>query len=138
MKRQANILVVDDNKDLLNTFALILKRKGYIVDTAMDGLQALEKFKAHHFDVVLMDVVMPGMNGVETLRRMRESNSGAKIILMTAYCEDEQLRGAFREGVFETLYKPVNIGKLMELLEAATQDPLFLTIDNDDFRYSFT
>jgi CheY-like chemotaxis protein len=137
MKRQANILVVDDNKDLLNTFALILKRKGYIVDTAEDGLQALDKFGKRFFDVVLMDVIMPGMNGIDTLHKMREANPRAKVILMTAYCEDEQLQKAINEGAYGALYKPINIAKLMELLSNVTKDPAILVVDDDDdFRYS--
>jgi two-component system, NtrC family, response regulator HydG len=137
MKRQASVLVVDDNKDLLNTFALILKRKGYIVDTAEDGLQALDKFGKRPFDVVLMDVIMPGLNGIDTLHKMREISSRAKVILMTAYCEDEQMQKAISEGACGALYKPVNIAKLMELLSDVTKDPTILVVDDDDdFRYS--
>jgi CheY-like chemotaxis protein len=137
MKQQANILVVDDNKDLLNTFALILKRKGYIVDTAEDGVQALEKFSARHFDIVLMDVIMPRLNGIDTLHRMRENNSDSKIILMTAYCEEEQLQKAIQEGADGALYKPVNIAKLMEIISSVNQDPSILIVDDDDdFRFS--
>jgi two-component system, NtrC family, response regulator HydG len=137
MKRQANILVVDDNKDLLNTFALILKRKGYLVDTAEDGVQALDKFREHHFDVVLMDAIMPRMNGIDALHRMRENNPRAKIILMTAYCEEEQLQKVIDDGAYGALYKPVNIAKLMELIGSVMQDPSILIVDDDDdFRYS--
>jgi CheY-like chemotaxis protein len=138
MKQQANILVVDDNKDLLTTFALILKRKGYIVDTAEDGAQALEKFTAHHFDVVLMDAIMPRMNGFEALHKIRESDPNAKVILMTAYCEETQIQKALDEGAaYGALYKPVNIAKLMEMIGAVTRDPSVLVVDDDDdFRYS--
>ncbi len=137
MKRQANILVVDDNKDLLNTFALILKRKGYIVDTAEDGEQALEKFKARAFDVVLMDVIMPRMNGIETLHNMRGINPRAKVILMTAYCEDEQIQKVINEGAYGALYKPVDIARLMQLIGEVTKDPIIMVVDDDDdFRYS--
>jgi|WetSurMetagenome_2_1015567.scaffolds.fasta_scaffold449461_1 two-component system, NtrC family, response regulator HydG len=137
MKRQANILVVDDNKDLLNTFALILKRKGYIVDTAEDGIQAMEKFKARQFDVVLMDVIMPRMNGIDALHSMRTLNPRARVILMTAYCEEEQIQKVINEGAYGALYKPVNIAKLMELIGEVTKDSCILVVDDDDdFRYS--
>jgi CheY-like chemotaxis protein len=137
MKQQANILVVDDNKDLLNTFALILKRKGYVVDTAEDGAQALEKFNAHHYDVILMDAIMPKMNGFEALHKIRESDPNAKIILMTAYCEESQIQKVLDEGAYGALYKPVNIAKLMEMIGAVTRDPSVLVVDDDDdFRYS--
>lgn len=137
MKEPANILVVDDNKDLLNTFALILKRKGFIVDTAEDGLNAIEKFKKNHFDLVLMDIVMPNMNGMDALHKMREIDTRAKIILLTAYCEEDQLKIAVSQGAYRTLYKPVDIAKLMALIGEATEDSNILIVDDDpDFRYS--
>ena len=137
MKRQANILVVDDNKDLLNTFALILKRKGYIVDTAEDGVQALEKFGSRHFDVVLMDAIMPRMDGIDAFHKMRETDPQAKVILITAYCESDQLQKVIDQGAYGALYKPVNIAKLMELIGEVTEDPSILIVDDDDdFRYS--
>jgi len=137
MKKQANILVVDDNTDLLKTFALILKRKGYIVDMAEDGVQALDKFRSQRFDVVIMDVVMPRMDGIEALQKMKEINPEAKIILMTAYCEEERLQKVTKEGAYSTLYKPVNIARLMELLGEVTGVPSILVVDDDDnFRLS--
>jgi two-component system, NtrC family, response regulator HydG len=137
MKEPANILVVDDNKDLLNTFALILKRKGFIVETADDGLLAIEKFKNNHFDLVLMDVMMPNMNGIEALHRIKELDKKAKVILITAYCEEDQLKNAVIEGAYRALYKPVNIAKLMELISEVTGDPSILVVDDDaDFRNS--
>ena len=84
MTEQARVLVVDDNEDLLETFSMILKRRGFSVDTAEDGVCAVDKFKMHHFDVILMDIVMPRMNGVEAFRKIREVNPVAKVILMTA------------------------------------------------------
>jgi CheY-like chemotaxis protein len=135
MKEPANILVVDDNKDLLNTFSLILKRKGFIVETADDGLLAIEKFKNNHFDLVLMDVMMPNMNGIEALHKMRELDTKAKVILITAYCEEDQLKNAVIEGAYRALYKPVNIAKLMELISEVTGDPSILIVDDEaDFR----
>jgi CheY-like chemotaxis protein len=137
MKEPANILVVDDNKDLLNTFALILKRKGFIVDTAEDGFNAVEKFKKNHFDLVLMDVVMPNMDGMDALHKMREIDTRAKVILLTAYCEEDQLKKAVSQGAYRTLYKPVNIAKLMALIGEATEDSNILIVDDDsDFRHS--
>jgi DNA-binding NtrC family response regulator len=137
MKSQASILVVDDNKDLLNTFSLILKRKGYLVETAEDGLQAIEKFTERHFDVVLMDVIMPQLNGIDALHKMREYDPKAKVILMTAYCDENQLQDVRREGACGTLYKPVNISKLMEMIGEVTQDPSILIVDDDDdFRFT--
>ena len=137
MKKAANLLIVDDNKDLLNTFALILKRKGYLVDIALDGFQALEKFTNQKYDVVLMDVIMPGMSGIDALHRMRQINPSARILLMTAYCEEDQLNKALNEGAFGALYKPINIARLMDLLGEITGDPSVLVVDDDEnFRHT--
>jgi len=120
VKKQPSILVVDDNADLLSTFSLILKRRGYNVDTAEDGPSAVDKSKKHHFDVILMDVVMPGMNGLEAFQRIREISPGARVILMTAYYDEEELRKALNEGVYNAVRKPINIAKLIELIKEAT------------------
>jgi len=120
VKKQPSILVVDDNADLLSTFSLILKRRGYNVDTAEDGLSAVDKFKRHQFDVTLMDVVMPGMNGLEAFQRIREISPGARVILMTAYYDEEELRKVLNEGVYNAVRKPINIAKLIELIKEAT------------------
>jgi len=131
MNEQASVLVVDDNTDLLATFALILRRRGYDVDTAEDGLSALDKFKSRRFDVTLMDIVMPQMNGVEAFRRMKEINPGAKVILMTAYYEDEQIRMALREGAYSALHKPIDVARLIDLIAEATLRPPILIVDDD-------
>lgn len=134
MKEQPNVLVVDDNSDLLDTFSLILKRRGYNVDTAKEGYTAVDKFKKQRFDVILMDVVMPGMNGVETFRKIAEINPGAKVILMTAFYDENELKGALKEGVYEAVYKPVDIGQLMTLIkEAVDCKPILIVDDDADF-----
>jgi len=135
MKEQTSVLVVDDNSDLLDTFSLILKMKGYNVDTAGDGFSAVDKFKKRPFDVILMDIIMPRMNGVEAFRKIREINPGARVILMTAYYEDEQIKTALDEGVYRAVHKPVNVARLMEMIGEATLSAPILIVDDDaDFR----
>ncbi|MFC1869702.1 response regulator [Chloroflexota bacterium] len=135
MKEPASVLVVDDNADLVDTFSLILKRKGYQVDTAEDGLSAVEKFRKRPFDVTLMDIIMPNMNGVEAFRKIREINPGARVILMTAYYEEEEIKTAVDEGAYSAVHKPVNIAQLIELIGKATlNSPILIVDDDDDFR----
>ena len=134
MKEQASVLVVDDNSDLLNTFSLILKMKGYNVDTAEDGVSAVDKFKRRPFDVILMDLIMPRMNGVEAFRKIREINPGARIILMTAYYEEGQIKMALDEGAYRAVHKPVNVARLMEMIgEATLSSPVLIVDDDGDF-----
>jgi len=131
MQSLPNLLVVDDNTDLLDTFSLILKRKGYNVDIASEGSTAIDKFKKHHYDVILMDVVMPGMNGVEAYRKIAEIDPSVKVILMTAYYDEEELKTALLEGVYRTVYKPVDIGHLMNIIKEALDNQPLLIIDDD-------
>lgn len=139
MRERASILIVDDNEDLLDTLALILKRKGFAVDTAEDGLAALDKFKSHCFDLTLMDIVMPRMNGVEAFRHMREINPGARVILMTAYYEESQIDRAMEEGAYRAIQKPMDVAHLVDMIGEATMKPPILVVDDDpDFCRTMT
>ena len=132
MMDQTSVLVVDDNEDLLDTFSLILKRRGFDVDTAPDGVVAVDKFKTGHFDVILMDIVMPEMNGVEAFRRIREINPEAKVILMTAYSEEELIEMALNEGAHCVIHKPLRIDRMIKLIKEATLSGSILIVDDDE------
>jgi CheY-like chemotaxis protein len=127
------VLIVDDNEDLLDTFSIILKRCGFYVETARNGASAVDKFKEHNFDVTLMDIVMPQMNGVEAFRKIREMRPGAVVILMTAYSEEELIQMARDEGAHRIIRKPIRIDQLIELIkEAATSQPILIVDDDAD------
>jgi two-component system response regulator HydG len=136
---QPTVLVVDDNEDLLETFSMILKRRGFNVDTAEDGASAVNKFREHHFDVTLMDIVMPHMNGVEAFREIREMYPGAPVILMTAYSEEELIQMAIDEGAHHIIHKPLRIDQLIELIkEAAISQPILIVDDDADICQTLT
>jgi CheY-like chemotaxis protein len=131
MNDKTTILVVDDNEDLLETFAMILKRRGYEVQTACDGVDAVDKFKEQNFDVTLMDIVMPEMNGVDAFKKIREIQPEASIILMTAYSDEELMQTAKEEGVQLIIQKPIRIDKLIEMInETAGNQPILIADDN--------
>jgi DNA-binding NtrC family response regulator len=133
MNDKPTILVVDDNQDLLNTFAMILKRRGFSVQTATDGAAAIDKFKEQDFDVTLMDIVMPEMNGVDASRKMKEINPEAPIILMTAYSDEELLQTARDQGVRQIIHKPIRIDQLIQLIiETADGQPILVVDDDAD------
>ena len=119
MSDRTNVLVVDDNEDLAQTLSLVLKWSGYSVDTAEDGLSALDKFKMCHFDVALMDIVMPRMNGIEAFRRMKEIDPEVRVILMTAYYQEELIKMALNEGTYGAVYKPIDIARMVEMIREA-------------------
>ncbi len=132
MNDKLTILVVDDNQDLLETFAMILKRRGYDVQTACDGLDAVDKFKEQNFDVTLMDIVMPEMNGVDAFKQIKEIQPEASIILMTASSDAELVQNAKDEGIQPIIQKPIRIDQLIQLInEAAGNQPILVVDDSD-------
>lgn len=139
MTNELAILVVDDNEDLLETFSLILKRRGFHVETAGDGVAAVNRYKERDFDVTLMDIVMPEMNGVEAFRKIREMDPDASVILMTAYSEEELIQIARSEGAHQVINKPIRIDQLIDMIkEAATEDPILVVDDDEDICDSLT
>ena len=112
------ILVADDNRDNLESLALLLEHHGNEVRTACDGLRAVSEAEAFHPDVVLLDVGMPNLNGYEACRRIREQSWGKEMFLiaLTGWGNDED-RQRSREAGFDThLVKPVDYDVLLDLL----------------------
>jgi two-component system response regulator HydG len=132
MSKKLRILVVDDNPEFCQNLADILQEKGWEVATAYDGFKALESVKQSGFDLVLIDIKMPVMNGVETFKKMKEIAPGTPVIMMSAYAVEELIREALHEEVFGFLKKPVDFEKLYNLIEQATaKGALILLVDDD-------
>ena len=139
MQEEPTILVVDDNVDLLETFAMILKRRGFNVETAENGAAAVEKFREHTYDITLMDIVMPEMNGVDAFKKIKELEPGAPVILMTAYSDENLIETARTEGVNHILNKPIRIDQLIELItDTACDEPILIVDDDEDIRETLT
>ena len=83
MSERASILIVDDDADMCRTLLDILEDKGYSVVIAEDGSRALAEARSRHFDLALIDITMPGMNGVETLRGIKSAHPGITTMIMT-------------------------------------------------------
>jgi CheY-like chemotaxis protein len=122
MTDEPTILIVDDNADLLDTFARILKRRGFYVETAASGDSAVAKCRGQHYDVTLMDIAMPRMDGVATFRRIRKLRPEAPVILMTANSDEEMVQTARSEGVRRVLHKPIRIDQLIDYIEKVVAD----------------
>ena len=114
---RSRVLVVDDDPSLRNTTRLILRHKGFDITTARDGVEALEQIRATTFDVILMDIRMPGMSGVDVLEEIRASGSSTAVVFMTAYVMDDVVSHALEAGAIDVLLKPVNVDQLLSLLD---------------------
>ena len=120
MNKKTRILIVDDNVSLCKTMSFVLHRKGYEVATAYDGTEALQAARHQPFDVAFMDVKMPVLNGVETFKRFKKIRPAAKVMMMTAYAIDELVHEALAEGAMGIVYKPVDMERVIEIVEAAS------------------
>lgn len=111
------ILVVDDNERLCKNLVDILDVKGYEVTTTYDGSQAIEIFQNNKFDVVLMDVKMPGISGIETLKILKQIAKDIFVIMITAFADDIFYKQGLSDGDFEVIQKPMDIDRLLGMLE---------------------
>lgn len=114
------ILVVDDLESHRKTLLAILDETGYQVSEAEDGKQAIAIAEQKHYDIILMDVVMPGMNGLEAFEEIRKIDADVKVIFVSGYAPGESVRNALGEGAYLVLTKPVDPHNLLALISSAT------------------
>jgi len=111
------ILVVDDNRDSANSLAMLLKLLGHTVDTAHDGLEAVERAATFRADVILLDIGMPRLNGYEAARRIRQQRQkGLKLVALTGWGQEEDRQRSEEAGFDAHLVKPVDFAALTKLL----------------------
>lgn len=124
------ILLVDDEESLRVTLAANLELEGYEVVEAGSGEAALELAERETFDVVLSDIRMPGMNGVELFRALRARWPTVPCVLMSAFSLEDLVASALSEGVFTLLPKPFDIQAALGVLTRAAQGPVVLVVDD--------
>ena len=113
------VLLVDDEEDFLHTLSARMKARGLRVDTAESGEAALEKVKEKNFDAIVLDLAMPGLDGIETLKRLREINPDLQIILLTGHATVQKGVEAIKQGAIDLLEKPTDIEQLVKRIEDA-------------------
>lgn len=114
--------------------SLILERKGYAVETAANGAEAVERVRERPYDVVLMDIRMPVLDGVQALKQIKAIRPQTVVSMMTAYAVEDLIQDALNEGAFAILDKPVEIEQVVALIEqsmAARQSALILIVDDE-------
>ena len=116
------ILFVDDQTKSIQNYINYLRRYCYVVDTACDGIDAYKKYHQFKPDIILLDINMPKMDGIELLKRIRKTDSKTRIIMFTAHNEDEYTTKALELGTTEYLHKPVSRVKLKSALEKAKEE----------------
>jgi CheY-like chemotaxis protein len=128
----ARVLVVDDEESMRITLAANLELEGHEVVEAASGEEALRKVRERPVDVVLADIRMPGLHGVELHRHLRREQPGLPVVLMTAFAQESLVEDALAEGVFTVMHKPFDVAHLLRTLRHAARGPEVLVVDDSE------
>ena len=127
------VFVVDDDRDFGDSLAEAIRLDGHTVDVAYSGEEAIEKFRQCRYDVTLMDVRLPGMNGVESFLKIRALQPDAQVYMMTAYSVEQLLDEAIAHGARGVLMKPLDVPHVLHLIRTAEPEGILVADDDPDF-----
>jgi DNA-binding NtrC family response regulator len=127
MEKHKSILLVDDDKDICTSLTKVFEKSGYAVFTAHDGREALDFLDKNTVDIIISDLRMPNMDGMEFMKEIRRRKIEIPVIYLTAYGEVESYMDLMNMGAFEYLNKPVDADKILEvagkILKTAPRSP---------------
>jgi DNA-binding NtrC family response regulator len=129
--RPTHLLVVDDDLDTCANLSDILSEFGYEVQSASDATMALRMFEEQGFDIVLLDLKMPGMDGLQLYRELKHRSPSTLAILITGFADTDTHKRAEKLGVWRILPKPVDVPVLLPMISEAAEQPLLLIVDDD-------
>ncbi len=115
------ILLVDDEETMVKYLSRRLIRRGFDVSVAYNGLSALEEIKKNDFDLVLLDVLMPEMDGIETLKEIKKIKPETEVIMLTGHASVEVGIEGMKAGAFNYILKPFNPNELVEEINLARE-----------------
>ncbi len=121
MKIKNHILIVDDEQSMREFLAILMQREGYCVDCAIDGKQAVQLLRENVYDLVLSDVRMPNLSGLELLRQIKALATDTIVIMMTAFSTTEEAVAAMKEGAYDYLNKPFQNDEIRLVVRKALQ-----------------
>jgi len=125
----STILIVEDDRMTRHVLQSVLNGAGYSTRVASDGVEALEALQGDHFDLVLLDVWMPRMNGLELLAQLRAHKARPRVVVMTSDDAPETLLKAVREQAFKYVHKPVQPVELLETVRTVLASPELMPIE---------
>jgi DNA-binding NtrC family response regulator len=128
----ARILVIDDEKSMRNLLSLFLTKEGYQVESAESGEKALSLLKEDHFDLVITDIIMPGMDGLETLKQIIQLDPTLPVIMITAYATTATTLESMKIGAVDYITKPFKLDELKTII-ARTLEKKRLEEDSADY-----
>ena len=113
------VLLVDDEAAFTASLSKVLSRRGFEVETASDGLTALARIAGGSFDVIVLDVKMPGMDGIQVLNEIKRLALDLRVILLTGHLSITDEETGLKGGAFAYLFKPIPFPKLVSVIESA-------------------
>lgn len=117
MDKKIRVLIVDDDEKIGKVFTAALQEEGLEAQYVLNGNDAVSSVQKGTFDLILMDVMMPGMNGFQTLEAIRSFNEAVKVVMITGYSVEKLLDKAKQYNICATLKKPVSIVKIIEVIQ---------------------
>jgi DNA-binding NtrC family response regulator len=117
MNESARILVIDDEESIRKTIAMTLEHAGYLVDTAENGKQAIEKSEVNFYNLALIDIRLPDMEGTELLTALKETTPRMVKVILTGYPSIQNAVTAINSGIDGYLIKPVNSDELLKTIK---------------------
>jgi len=117
--KNIKILLIDDEGEFVSTLAERLELRGYAAKTSEDGESGISMIESEAFDIVILDLMMPGLSGLETLRQIKIINSKLPVILLTGHGSTKEGMEGMRLGAFDYLMKPLDISELINKISLA-------------------
>ena len=133
MPDQAQILLIDDEADSCNALSLLLQRSGYKIKSCLSGEDAINILKTQFFDIVISDLLLPGVNGIDILKHIKENSPETSVILITGNASAETAVEAMKEGALDYITKPFNFERLKVQVAKALEKSR-LVIENQYLR----
>ena len=115
------VLLIDDEIDFITTLGKRLGRRGFSIRTVGGGREALTAFTEEDFDVAVLDIKMAGMDGINTLKRIKRQYPLVEVLMLTAHANTDIVISSLAMGAFDYLLKPVNVNELVAKIEEAAQ-----------------
>jgi DNA-binding NtrC family response regulator len=131
MEEKTRVLVVDDDRRMVKTISDILTVKGHEALQAYNGAEAVEKVKSDNPDCVLMDIRMPGMDGIEVMKIIKTISPDLPVVLMSAYATEAQAEEARRSGAYAVINKPLDVQSVLSFFSLLRKEDSILIVDDD-------
>ncbi|MBF0382806.1 MAG: response regulator [Magnetococcales bacterium] len=125
MHSKAKILIIDDDQDFRRNFLEILVRSGFLAEEAASGVEALPMLQTGKYDIVMLDLMMPKMDGLETLREIKRLGLKSKIVMITAFSTVQNAVEAIKQGASDYISKPFKVEELIAIINRTLEEARF-------------